>query len=570
MCFAAFVASHPLNCLRPSTRSCSLSLRRSILACERRPESFRPVQTSSRREKPSKNVNLFLDPRSAPALLRSPASILSLAALGFLSATAFLTRVARRFTADIAARTKLLLSSRVLRERLFARVRERTFLQSALEATNATLGNTQTYLDAQCERAVIAEDRLQKLQSQRDDLRELERRRGVLLEQLASCEDELAQREQSSTANERMVDDARRELEGFRKRLADVNSQCDDATVELADLECAAFDALDLVQKAAEERQSKLEETTRLICNARNAKNRTDVECSNVTHKVDQLNASVSSALSQVEEQRRLINDMTQRAEFIKNEIRRKRKDSHLLPNSSASNLRMKSLLDDVGTQQESIRRALSELEGRENREAEERDALREQLALREEEVLQLKKRLSRRDPTSQTTNLAVKRENTSDHGRGSDLEGTNLSRPLTLETDPSQIQSPLARKQLEYLGNDGVGENSGDESSLSETNVGFSETDLERSFAENPRENDCGELPSAPVLESSENNENVSPKSKRGRRKAEVPSKISSSRKPKQEGQPRGLEPSETPNTKTSPKRKRGRPKKNEVTSSQ
>lgn len=567
MCFIAFLVSCPLNCHHRTIRPSSLSVRRSILACERRPKSSRSEQTSTRQETPAKNANLFLDPRSAPTLLRSPASILSLAALGFLTATAFLTRFARRFTADIAARTKLLLASRVLRERIFARVRERTFLQSAVDATNATLENTQTYLDAQRERAVIAEDRLQKLQSQRDDLRELERRRELLLQQLANCEDELAQREHTSTTDKRKVDDSRRELETFRKRLADLDVQCDDATVELADLECAAFDAVDLVQKAAEERRSKLEETTRLIDNARNAKSRTDVECNNVIAKVDQLSESVSSALSQVEEQRRLIDDMTQRAEFIKNEIKRKRKDTHLLPETSAFNMRMKSLLDDVGIQQESVRKALSELEGQKNREVEERDALKQQLARREEQVTQLKRKLSQEGPKSETASAVVELDKISSREQSNGLGDTDTSSSLNVEIDSRQDPSSFTSKRSEHL-EKGLA-NKSSENSSSRADVGSSETDIEEAFVENQKKGDHDQLQTAPVVELPEDHETVPPKPKRGgRRKVELSAENSPTTKSKRKDKPRETEMSETSSTKTSPKRKRGRPRKNEVIS--
>lgn len=574
MYLIAFVTPCVLHRVCPA-RSKTRDLRRSILACEKRPKLSRSGQTSAPQNKSSKNANLFLDPKSAPSLLRSPASILTVAAIGFLTAAAFLTRAARRFTADIAARTKLLLSSRVLRERLFARVRERTFLQSALDATNVTLENTQSYLDAQRERATVAENRLQKLQSQRDDLRELERRREVLLQQVSNCEDELAQNEQNSRTNKRKADEARRELDTLRKRLADLDAQCDDATVELADLECAAFDALDLVQKAAEERRTKLEETTRLIDKARSVKRRTDAESNDFLKKVDQLNESVSSALSQVEEQRRLINDMTQRAEFIKSEIKRKRKDTHFLPDTSTSTMRMKSLLDDVGNQQQAVRQALSELEGRRNRELEEYDALTQKLALREQQVLQLKKKLFLDESVPEAADVFVEQENADSQRQTNVSKEINIMPLQDSGLNMTQDQWPSIEGRERVEDDETADGNFEGEATLSRPGV-FSETNVGDSSVQDSLEGSYGDMQIAPVLELLEENEKSSPKPKRGRRSGtESANAVPSTDKSKRRGRPRetgtsapSSETSVTSGGETKPKRRRGRPRKNEVMS--
>lgn len=366
------------------------------MACQKqRNSSNQQTESQLAPKKSSNGGGLFLDPKSAPTLFRSPESVLTVAALGFLSMTGFLLRAAKRFTADVASRSKLLLASRSLRERLHARTRERTFLQSALDATDATLQNTKSYLDVQRERAAIAEDRLQKLQSQQEELRELEKRRELLLKQLQNNQDELLLKEENSTKDRIKLDDARRTISDYRDRLTALDVQCDEATVELADLECAAFDALDLVQQAAEGRQKKLKETVHLIESAREAKYMVDEDSVSVKKKIDRLSESIRSALSQVEEQRHSIDAMSERGKLLKDEIRIKRKGVHVQPRHSVSPMRMKSLLADVQYQHEFVRQSLSDLDERQKQGKEEYDSLQQQLDLRNEQLKLLRSKLN-------------------------------------------------------------------------------------------------------------------------------------------------------------------------------
>lgn len=122
--------------------------------------------------------------RAAAPLMRRPEAVAGVLVVGLVMGARFLAEVGKGAAGGAMARMQALVYARGLEGRVGKRLKEKRFLESAVEATEAEVENLGRYLSAQVERARVAEDKLEELAVVRADVEstgELVReRRGAL------------------------------------------------------------------------------------------------------------------------------------------------------------------------------------------------------------------------------------------------------------------------------------------------------------------------------------------------------------------------------------------------------
>lgn len=338
---------------------------------------------------------VMFDPSAAPSLLRKPESVIAIVTLGFLSTIAFLVSSARRITSDVAARANYVMGTRRLEARLRARVRERNFLKSAVEATYATLDNTTSYLEAQRRRVTIAEETLERLESQRHDLQQAEQRRNELVQLVTTAERDLTAEKRMAVNDEDTLRQMQDSVATHRSNLASFEQNLQSASEQLQHEQQKEHTDLIATRANIETLENELSKTTRVLNDALKMKDQLDSTCSDAESRADTLHATVRNTLSDVEDHRRMIDNMTQRAESVKRDIQRKRKDTLSARDDAAPNDNMESVITDINSQKKDAEFSLAELDTRQTDLAREKHDLLDQLSTKDESLHILREQLA-------------------------------------------------------------------------------------------------------------------------------------------------------------------------------
>lgn len=98
-----------------------------------------------------------------PNFLQRPEAVFAVLAIGFLTSMTYLANASRRIFYDVKQRAHQIANRESYDRRYQAKMREKLFLESAIEATQVTIENTKDFLDKQIKRAEAAEGRLEEL-----------------------------------------------------------------------------------------------------------------------------------------------------------------------------------------------------------------------------------------------------------------------------------------------------------------------------------------------------------------------------------------------------------------------
>lgn len=418
-----------------SSRSLSRKFR--VVGCQRSSSgSSRQVPSRTTISSDDDGKGLILEPRRAPALLQNPEAVLALLTFGFVSTAAYLANTARRVTTAVTTRAKLLMETRNIKSRLQSRERERSFLQSAVDATYATLQNTSSYLEAQRERARIAELRLTQLETQHQDLRDVERRREFLAQQLVEAEAELAARKVEFFTDESTLADLRHSVDKHQQTLQHFDVDYKRAQEDLKEAERNAQEALDADCKQFASLEAELNRKDRLIKCAVDATQRANIEIERNEEHVNNLQDGITTALTLIEEQRVSINKMSKRVHEVKSDVERKR-DGALSAQQEHSREHMQTAIAHISKQQESVKQTLSQLNGRAYKHQEEQQKLRDALHAKDETLNEIRGKLTQiglstqlEDTTTVTDTTLTNLDSDSNSDSDTDSVGSNSNKP--------------------------------------------------------------------------------------------------------------------------------------------
>lgn len=348
----------------------------------------RPLQKPSRQPTASpadeNRGGLILDPKRAPLLLRGPESVLTIMALGFLTTTAFLANAARRINREVSVRARRLMEARNLTSRLQTRLRDRSFLQSAVDATQATLETTTSLLDTQSERVRIAEARLSQLEAHNTDLRCAEDHRKRLAMELAVADAELQSGEQAYALEENDLADLRRSAEESRRKLAAYDEKHASAKAELRIAEEEAQRVLKAELKRISAMETEVNEKDKQIKKALDSNQRAGEDIDALEQQATQLSSNVTNSVMQIEEQRLAISELSKRIHSLKVDIERKRdvlQDMRHDPQQKS----LQGVVASVSKQQSVLKQSLSKLDERSADLKDEHDQLMHELTVKEE-----------------------------------------------------------------------------------------------------------------------------------------------------------------------------------------
>lgn len=246
-------------------------------------------------------------PKSAPALLKRPESVLALVTVTMLSTAAYMMRATQRVRDAITSRIRHHLETQRLEARLRVRQREREFLSSALAATRTTLQNTEAYVATQRTRADNAEEKLTRLEAMAKDLRDVERRRDSLRAELTYVETALNELEAENVTNiprsEREAVQSASAGRALRDQLEQLNVNYENALQQVKD------------KRAEHVRLQALNDELGLknnqVHNAEQARQLADEKRQKGESQVRNLETNISSTMELVEQQRSQIESVS-------------------------------------------------------------------------------------------------------------------------------------------------------------------------------------------------------------------------------------------------------------------
>lgn len=245
------------------------------------------------------------------------------AGLFLLAASAF--RSVRVVFASVSARTSLLGEARRRANRLEKRQRECVFLESAVRATEATLANTETFLAAQRGRADSAEERLEQIAASRQQLddaaREIRERRRELAEKERELEEERRRAGRDGEVLMKMEVELEKSKDGV------------EALEKVAEKEKKRLEEEEREQKAKLEEANR--ETTRLetllvekekqLAREREERDRYMQKHAEAERALEIASGSLERAVTDLEERRKRIEQMEAEAKRVELEAKRKK-----------------------------------------------------------------------------------------------------------------------------------------------------------------------------------------------------------------------------------------------------
>lgn len=557
-----------------------------LLPCHRSTRGRRSLRTPVCKSEPvpvakPKRAQLLPAPSEAAALLRKPEAVVAATAAGLFMLAVSALRSVRLAFASVAARSSVLGEAR--RRALWSEKRrqERLFLESAVNATEATLDNTQTYLAAQRERADAAEKMLEKIAVRRERLdeaaRELRDRRKELMEKECELEEE---RRRKGVKGEALVE-MEAELERGREGLNALEKMAERERGLLQEEEATQRERLKNAKKEIARLETLLLENERQLERERAERELYVKKHAEAERTLQVASGSLEVAVSDLEKRRKRIEEMEIEAKTAEVQAKRKQEGINAV------------LMSDVDV--DSIRRSIETVK-------QQQDVCEEAMIFGKEtyqsklnEITEMRALIAERDAKLKQLHLKMGTDSTIEVTQGEGENGTdempgvadgmgqavpaaankhsfngNRGNPHFDVFLPDQKTIDIEMHAKEVLFSSGATENDAEEKRTTE-DIGMVASKI--NTGQLPLDSDRSRFASAETLEnacSSPASEtpipDIKPKKRRGRpRKVEAPVTSGTDLlKPKRRrGRPKKVQTQEGVAAEAAPKRKRGRPRK-------
>lgn len=239
---------------------------------------------------------------------------MSLLAIGFMASTAYLANTARRIAADISARARSIAYGQIEARRYQARIREKQFLESAIDATTATLGNTEHFLAKQLKRAKLAEHRLQELQVSNVHVDAAARKAKQLRIQLKRKEEELERNCRTTEVDETLLSELRAQVATRQQSLASFERELNDARQQLETAERQASGAIESAAVEKERLELVLKQKEAQLAEEVNARDLYMNRIGEEEERLQNTGVAVDRTLSDIETRRKIIDSVAKEA----------------------------------------------------------------------------------------------------------------------------------------------------------------------------------------------------------------------------------------------------------------
>lgn len=537
-------------------------------------QSSHPQKPAPEAPRPGLLTRLQLTPLNSPALLRGPEAVVAVIAVGMVMAVAFLANASRRIASDIAQRARNITTIRQLQASKLNKLQQQQYLESAVEATRATLLNTESFLAAQVKRAEIAEQRLEELNSTRKEVEAAMENTRQKRADLIDVERALQIERGKAEVNETLVLRLEENITLRKESLQVCETDAELAHRALQEAEESANHSLQMALRDKEDLERALEQKRIQLEFELEERNQFMETFADAERELESASGTFEKTISDLETRRQRIDRVSAEAEAIKNVLTQKEANLQAVVEGEVNASQIEDSLHQIQSEQKNIRSSLEEMKVVEQEKTSQRKILLEKVTAREIEIAELRNRLevlhkSRTEPN-----------NAQDGELGDQVNPTissspNIANPGEAEEvsmKESAIQNNFESPEVDLPNADDVGPHS-DQNPVKATKsqslrkmtdgtAQFTEGDLQTS----------DELVSSDkvVMESSAQKEAQQPAPRRRvGRPRKTPSSSSAVKSspdaPKRgRGRPRKVVAAGDTSSEVAPKRKRGRPRKN------
>lgn len=321
---------------------------------------------------------------------------MSFIAVSLLLSAAYLANAGRRIATAVTARARSIAHVRAMHLRFRQQVSEREFLDSAVQATSATLLNTEHFLEKQIARAERAEAQLEELANTQKDVDLTLAREAEMRLALAGVEADLELERKRLQSDENLISHLENEIEKRKNVIVEFERDSEQMEVKLTQSRKSAEDILTEALQDKNRLEFVLEEKKKQLNEEVVARDAQKAALSDAKEQLEEANQTFDTTISHIEERRKHIESVAAEAEEVARIALKKKRNLDAAVEHEAAIGEVEDSLECIQGEQELIRTSLADMRVKEAEKDSERTDLRKKVEARDFELEQLRSKLER------------------------------------------------------------------------------------------------------------------------------------------------------------------------------
>lgn len=331
---------------------------------------------------------------SPQKFLRKPEAVLPIIALAVLSSLSQLSNAASQITRAITLRARHIAHTTNLQRRLKDKLREREFLQSAVDATVVTLDDTKEYLRRQVKRANNAESMLQRLVEGKEKIDAIIGRGEQMRLQLVEAESQLGKERLRAKRDEKVIQTLENDIFTRQQELDAFENDVTEAKQALEEIENAERGVLDRIVQERDRLELILQQKTAQLKEEVAARDLCQKAYSNAEHELEETNTAFDDTVLKIEEQRQVIEQTSKEAKKVASVAERKRATLEAVRREEINVTDLEMNVHVLQGEREGTRTLIQALIEKQNAKDTERNLLVREIVARDAKLLELRSKL--------------------------------------------------------------------------------------------------------------------------------------------------------------------------------